>query len=341
MGHTQPQDRNPEAEHGPERRRLKLAILALVACLLSLTVTSFALTGNGNRVIRISLDSIGSVGSAFRTGIAPQTYKPITKEDAAAENARRPLDKRPLEIAFPLIYPMTTTNQSGWEKAVQCLTLANYYEAANEGIAGMRAVSQVILNRVRHPSFPKSVCEVVFQGSERATGCQFTFTCDGSLNRSPMPALFAQARSVAIAALQGSVDAAVGMATHYHANYVVPYWADEMDKVRTLGLHIFYVWKGSAGNRSAFRGNYVGESSVPGQDPIPAIATIGMPMPDAAGLAVNNGLLQDSLLPPDAAIINHTRVAADEGLGSLVADETRGSLDTPVQALDAGERNSP
>ena len=70
-------------------------------------------------------------------------------------------------------------------QALECLASAVYYEAGNQDDDGERAVAQVVLNRVRHPAFPASVCGVVYEGSTRPTGCQFTFTCDGSLYRQP------------------------------------------------------------------------------------------------------------------------------------------------------------
>jgi hypothetical protein len=80
------------------------------------------------------------------------------------------------------------------DRALQCLTSAIYYEAASEPDDGQRAVAQVVLNRVAHPSFPKTVCGVVFQGSEKSTGCQFTFTCDGALARLPNRYFWERAR---------------------------------------------------------------------------------------------------------------------------------------------------
>lgn len=149
---------------------------------------------------------------------------------------------------------------SGLDKAraLQCLSMAVYYEAANESRSGQRAVAQVVLNRVAHPSYPASVCGVVFQGSERRTGCQFTFTCDGSLARKPSRRSWAGAQSVALAALAGDVFAPVDTATHYHATYVNPYWAPSLDHVGTIGLHRFYRWKGRAGKADAFSITYSG-----------------------------------------------------------------------------------
>ena len=133
--------------------------------------------------------------------------------------------------------------------AVDCLAAAAWYEAGNDP-EGQRAVMQIVINRLSHPSFPKSICGVVFQGSDRETGCQFTFTCDGSLNRRfPQPSAWKKARARAENALNGGVDAAVGKATHYHASYVQPWWSGKLERLTTVGEHIFYRWPG---NRGAF-----------------------------------------------------------------------------------------
>jgi len=151
-------------------------------------------------------------------------------------------------------------------RALDCLTQAVYYEAANQSDDGQRAVAQVVLNRVRDRAFPSSVCGVVYQGSTRSTGCQFTFTCDGSLNRTPTATGWARARAVASAALGGAVYAPVGSATFYHANYVSPWWATSMDKVATVGAHIFYRWRSGMERALAFRQPYSGsEPSVTGR----------------------------------------------------------------------------
>jgi hypothetical protein len=147
--------------------------------------------------------------------------------------------------------------------AFDCMTAAIYYEAANEPVAGQRAVAQVILNRVRHPAFPDTVCGVVFEGSGRATGCQFTFTCDGSLARAPSRSLWVRAQSVAAATLSGLVEGSVGHATHYHASYVLPYWAPKLTKLTTIGSHIFYQWNGASSRPSAFTDRYAFNEVMP------------------------------------------------------------------------------
>ena len=138
---------------------------------------------------------------------------------------------------------------------------AVYYEAAREPIKGQEAVAQVVLNRVRHPAYPKSICGVVFQGAARQTGCQFTFTCDGALRWAPQLALWRQAQQVARRALSGFVDKDVGSATHYHAAYVAPYWAPTLVKMTQVGQHIFYRWTGPWGEPPAFVGRYAGREA--------------------------------------------------------------------------------
>lgn len=143
-------------------------------------------------------------------------------------------------------------------RALQCLAAAIYYEAATEPDAGQRAVAQVVLNRVAHPAYPNTVCGVVYQGSERSTGCQFSFTCDGSLARKPVRLFWERAMTVASASLSGYVYAPVGLATHYHTLQVHPYWAPSLNYLGTIGAHRFYSFRGGAGQPNAFRFAYFG-----------------------------------------------------------------------------------
>ena len=152
-------------------------------------------------------------------------------------------------------------------RALQCLTSAIYYEAGLEPDAGQKAVAQVVLNRVRHPSYPGSVCGVIFQGSERRTGCQFSYTCDGSLRRKPSTFHWNRARKVAASALAGKIASPVGTATHYHTTEIYPYWAPSLRFLGTIGAHRFYSWKGSAGKASAFNQRYRGREPLPAPKP--------------------------------------------------------------------------
>ncbi|WP_176696001.1 cell wall hydrolase [Phenylobacterium immobile] len=174
-------------------------------------------------------------------------------------NAIRPFAGLPVRPMKPFVLKGEADDRA---RALTCLTQVVYYEAAREPGAGQQAVAQVVLNRLRHPAYPKSVCAVVYQGSARTTGCQFTFTCDGSLRFTPEPDLWRRAQTVARQALAGHVDRQVGSATHYHAIYVAPYWAPTLVKMRQVGAHIFYRWTGPWGEPPAFTGQYAGREAI-------------------------------------------------------------------------------
>ncbi|WP_255573763.1 cell wall hydrolase [Erythrobacter sp. SCSIO 43205] len=160
--------------------------------------------------------------------------------------------------AGPGANPFFTTGGTDHMRASNCLAQAIWYEAASESEAGKRAVAQVVLNRVAHPGWPGSVCGVVYQGSNRSTGCQFTFTCDGSLKRPAKGRSWDEAQRIANEALSGKVYAPIGHATHYHTLWVNPYWASSLDHVGTIGAHRFYRNRGAGGKKGAFTQRYAG-----------------------------------------------------------------------------------
>ncbi len=160
-----------------------------------------------------------------------------------------------LRPALPFVFKGSAQDR---RRALRCLTQAVYYEAALEPDNGQAGVAQVVLNRVRDPNYANTVCGVVFEGAERVTGCQFSFTCDGSLSQAPVGWAWERARKVAERALNGAVAQEVGTATHYHADYVHPWWAPTVAKVTQIGAHIFYRWKGVYGETAAFRKTYNG-----------------------------------------------------------------------------------
>ena len=123
----------------------------------------------------------------------------------------------------------------------KCLTAGIYFEARGESLKGQAAVAQVILNRVRNPAYPSTVCGVVYQGEKLRTGCQFSFTCDRIPDVVLAPWHWKTAREIAMAVTAGKIWLPeVGSATHYHANYVKPNWGPTMARVATIGKHIFY-----------------------------------------------------------------------------------------------------
>lgn len=125
-------------------------------------------------------------------------------------------------------------------RALGCLAAAVAHEAGLEPEAGREAVAEVVVNRVRAPNRPKTICGVVFEGADRRTGCQFTFTCDGALQRRLPDWMITAAFTTAARVLDGLVPARVSGATHYHADYVSPYWAPSLVKISRIGAHIFY-----------------------------------------------------------------------------------------------------
>ena len=191
----------------------------------------------------------------------PNQLRDLAPETAAELNAHVPIAGGPNPAAKPFVFGKSSAETRA--RALECLTSAIYYEAAQESTDGQRGVAQVVLNRVRHPAFPDSVCGVVFEGSTRVTGCQFTFSCDGAMAYRPIPALWQRARKVAEAALGGQVYAPVGYATHYHADYVVPYWASSLSKTAVEGAHIFYRWQGGWGRPPAFSSRWSGSEGDP------------------------------------------------------------------------------
>jgi spore germination cell wall hydrolase CwlJ-like protein len=234
----------------------------------------------------VQMISAGALASEPPPAPPPLLVKPVAPEQARLINAALPLEDAENPAASPFRFKGSTEARA---QALQCLASAVYYEAGNQDVNGARAVAQVVLNRVRHPAFPASVCGVVYQGSTRVTGCQFTFTCDGSLARRPDPAGWARAKAVAEAALVGAVYAPVGWATHYHADYVVPYWAATLAKNAVVGSHLFYHWAGGWGRPGAFDQSYRGaeasaqvlrnaalaaEAATAGQEPAAAVAEI-------------------------------------------------------------------
>ena len=236
------------------------------------------------------------------SGDAVQDFRAVGDE-AKMINAALPFNDGPILRADPFRMTGAELDQ---RRAELCLTQAVYYEAGFEPMEGRRAVAQVVLNRTRHPAYPKSVCGVVYQRSTNNI-CQFTFVCDGALYRAPARARWIEAQQVARAALAGYVDSAVGSATHYHADYVAPRWAPMLAKVAKLGQHIFYRWPGAWGRPAAFSGRYIGEP----RDPLslrPSLAAI------QAG---------DTPLVEDPALAGPTIARAPNDVGGLL-DTTKG-----------------
>lgn len=248
----------------------------------------------------------------------PLAFIDLPPDAARASNAALPFSTERIVAAQPLRYAGAPDDKA---KALTCLAAAVLYEAGDDA-PGETAVAQVVLNRLRHPAFPKTVCGVVFQGTERPTGCQFTFTCDGALARAPSPAVWQRAREVAAAALAGRVDPVVGTATHYHTDWVVPYWRDSLVKLAKIHTQIFYRWSGWWGTRPAFTG-----TPQPGEvlDSVLA-AFLQSEAPPATPVP-----LPVSYAPEPAGLIRHDERSAGIAVLGVPPEALRGNV---VRAMD-------
>jgi spore germination cell wall hydrolase CwlJ-like protein len=291
---------------GVRRQRAGAAMLVLTLGLYVFAGVSLTMNQGLASEPPVSARALATAAAAQAAEqMVPQAIRPLDPNSAQEINAAIPVAATgpaasPLALRF--------ASEADRTRSLQCMTEAIYYEAAREPLDGQRAVAQVILNRLRHPAYPNTVCGVVFQGHERRTGCQFSFTCDGSLGRAPMAPYWQNARQVAEASLTGYVHAAVGYSTHYHANYVVPYWASSLVKSANIGAHIFYRWTGGWGRPGAFTDRYAGvEPSITRRRtaPPPLPGTPEQVMVDArdaaAAAAAEQAAAAGAVPPPGAA----------------------------------------
>ncbi|MGD9809726.1 MAG: cell wall hydrolase [Sphingobium sp.] len=235
-----------------EAERRQTLLMAVAALLL------VALPVAGTGLARLGLPPAGpaqQIATAIRppASTPPPKVEPVKVLELAPDDARKlnaavPFSTAPNPAARPFLFSGSNAER---DRAIDCLAAAQYYEAGDDPV-GQKAVAQVVLNRVRHPAFPKSVCAVVFEGAERKSGCQFTFTCDGAMARTPPDAAWTRARVLARRMLAGLVDRKVGYATHYHTDWVVPYWSASLDKITEVHTHLFFRWSGWWGTPGAF-----------------------------------------------------------------------------------------
>jgi spore germination cell wall hydrolase CwlJ-like protein len=310
--------------------------------------TAIALAGAAMSTARLPGPDAASAAKALPSSPAATDIRNVDAQTAEQLNAAIPFASGPNPAARP--FNMAKSGAEMRDRALECLTSAIYYEAGQEPLQGQQAVAQVVLNRVRHPAFPASVCGVVYEGSTRSTGCQFTFTCDGSLARAPERSAWDRAREVARAALNGFVQPAVGNATHYHANYVAPYWAPTLNKTTSIGAHIFYRWSGGWGQPRAFSQTYSGRESDPKAlryaalsvphnivSPVAAAAP-AMAKIDGVQVVQNDGKRVRVLFTPEARAavekVKHVdyieRVSASENLRDMLGGAAPAGTEKPL-----------
>ena len=271
----------------------RLACLGAVAAFA--TSPSLPVERVSTKVLKQQISkSIGSSLDEMSTGIEQPAL--ITGMDAQSRNLRIPVASG-ITRSLAAYAPIATGNAS-YEAAHKCLTQAIYYEAANEPRAGKAAVAQVVLNRMRHPAYPNSVCGVVYQGVNDRV-CQFSFTCDGALLRAPMARQWKESSDVATEMLAGKQMPDVGTATHYHANYVVPKWAYTLAKIDVIGTHIFYRFPGGAGEPRAFAARWARFERIPTINWARFAATYDEEIVPAAELPVEEAWVPGLTVAPD------------------------------------------
>ncbi len=246
----------------PARRSPWLRVALLVAAVAGgLGASSFIPPEQTARAALPISDTMRTQIASMSTGLEQSHF--VTGDSAVERNALIPRSALPVGrmSGFTAIGP----GSDAYGTALKCMTQAIYYEAANEPEAGKRGVAQVVLNRLRHPAYPNSVCGVVYEGAN-ARVCQFSFTCDGSLLRAPMPRQWSESRRIAAEALAGATEPSVGTATNYHADYVVPRWAFTLGKLTQIGRHIFYRLPGRIGGQGAFGDRWTGIERIPALD---------------------------------------------------------------------------
>lgn len=181
--------------------------------------------------------------------IAASAYAPV-EPDFARESPFDSLikaDPDMLAMAAPTIkgdhpWAKNPLPKSVFSTAEQrCLATGIYFESRGESVKGQAAVAQVILNRVKNPAYPNTICGVVYQNDHWHNRCQFSFACDGIKDRITEPYHWRKAQEVARAVTEGEIYLPeVGSSTHYYADYVSPGWARSMKKMKKIGRHIFF-----------------------------------------------------------------------------------------------------
>jgi spore germination cell wall hydrolase CwlJ-like protein len=191
---------------------------------------------------------IAKLADERRLKIEPASFNPA--EEAVAKNPsvkKLAVAPKPDDIQSSFTLPKAEKQKIVAQRRVRlaeenCLARAVYFEARSESALGQMAVAKVILNRVKSPNYPNTICGVVYQGTHRRNSCQFSFACDGQPDDVRQAGAWAQAKSVAQRAIAGDMNLGKGMgsATSYHADYVTPRWASKLRKVSRIGRHIFY-----------------------------------------------------------------------------------------------------
>ncbi|MEM9170809.1 MAG: cell wall hydrolase [Pseudomonadota bacterium] len=236
-------------EHVNWRARSLAAFAGLAVCVFStgMSATTAVKRAEAERAVKAEIADEAAIVAALEDYTAKQTAERHADLSAPRLKPARAFSAKPLDdvrvdafASFDFDEVRAATKRAAERR---CLAQAIYYEARSEPRAGRLAVADVVLNRVASRRYPNTVCGVVFQGSTRRTGCQFSFTCDGSMRARINQKHWSRADDLAGAVLAGVRVPVTRQATHYHANYVNPSWAARLTPTATIGTHKFYRFK--------------------------------------------------------------------------------------------------
>lgn len=312
------------------RRRPNNALIAIATTLLVVAVVLGLVVGGKAPVVETELVRAPDGRILLPGGLDPvemlaEPGPDLDPEEARALNAAQPFFKGSFPAALPFLLNGTVESRA---RALDCMAAAVLYEAGDDP-EGQRSVAQVVINRARHPAYPKTICGVVFQGSERSTGCQFTFTCDGALMRRYSPEVWNRARSTALAMLSGEVYRPVGLATHYHTDWVHPRWSNSLEKLARVGTHLFFRIPGHFGS-SAVQQLVISENE-------PAIARLAPLSPVHAATADTTEL---ALLLEAGEQPEITPAAVTAAVSNVIPRSTVNLGDTIILTLERDQSSS-
>jgi spore germination cell wall hydrolase CwlJ-like protein len=165
-----------------------------------------------------------NTGNYFKT----VTMQPISDDDDddtinAADNS-------------DMTYNVSANNDYS-ESELKCLTQTIYFEARGESYEGGVAVGNVMINRVKSPKFPKTICGVMRQKTGRM--CQFSFMCNGQINHPVQAAQWTRSKKIALDILNGTAPKLSNGALFFHAKYAKLRMASSRYTAK-IGQHYFY-----------------------------------------------------------------------------------------------------
>lgn len=178
-----------------------------------------------------------AVASVARTPL-PLALMPEKPVGAIMDPASLVLRTAPVEIS-PLLEQLVVVRMLAEER---CLAEAMYYEARGEGVAGEKAIAEVVFHRMRTPGYPHSVCGVVYERAAPGHGCQFSFTCNGEMHQAKSPGAWWRAKRLAAKIVDGLIRLGneTDDAISFHAADVQPGWGDHLVRTIQIGNHVFY-----------------------------------------------------------------------------------------------------